>query len=302
MSSPQVQNTVVAAVAPVKEKKPRNPTLAAKHSKVVIANYSIIQMLHSKGLLSDEGVETAYSEIKLFDSVDDQTAFYESFNTSLKDTGKTMKKFVTQRLKPPKAPRAKKETTAKPRTKKTDKVADDTKVDVVAQLVEAANAPMSPPREAEVEVNAPDAPSSVVIAQKNIVCVLARAGRLNGHMPLEQIADAPVKAKKPRAKKVAEVVAPQTPEKNEVVAEVKAPDAPVKEKKEKKPRAKKEVAPPPPVQEEVEEEDEEIHTQEIIIGDTTYLIDGDNNIYSVETHDHIGTFDPEKNEVVEVFA
>jgi len=271
MSSPQVQNTVVAAVAPVKEKKPRKPTLAAKYSKVVIANYSIIQMLHSKGLLSDEGVETAYSEIKLFDSVDDQTAFYESFNTSLKDTGKTMKKFVTQRLKPPKAPRAKKETTAKPRTKKTDKVADDTKVDVVAQLVEAANAPMSPPRQAEAK--APDAP---------------------------------VKAKKPRAKKVAEVVAPQTPEKNEVVAEVKAPDAPVKEKKARKPRAKKEVAPPPPLQlevkEEVEEEDEEIHTQEIIIGDTTYLIDGDNNIYSVETHDHIGTFDPEKNEVVEVFA
>jgi hypothetical protein len=269
MSSPQVQNTVVAAVAPVKEKKPRNPTLAAKYSKVVIANYSIIQMLHSKGLLSDEGVETAYSEIKLFDSVDEQTAFYESFNTSLKDTGKTMKKFVTQRLKPPKAPRAKKETTAKPRTKKTDKVADDTKVDVVAQLVEAANAPMSPPRQAEAK--APDAP---------------------------------VKAKKPRAKKVAEVVAPQTPEKNEVVAEVKAPDAPVKEKKEKKPRAKKEVAPPPPLQLEVkeEEEDEEIHTQEIIIGDKTYLIDGENNIYSVETHDHIGTFDPEKNEVVEVFA
>ena len=300
MSSPQVQNTVVAAVAPVKEKKPRNPTLAAKHSKVVIANYSIIQMLHSKGLLSDEGVETAYSEIKLFDSVDEQTAFYESFNTSLKDTGKTMKKFVTQRLKPPKAPRAKKETTAKPRSKKTDKVADHTKVDVVAQLVEAANAPMSPPREAEAK--APDAPSSVVIAEKTLVCVLASAGRLTGHMPLEQIADAPVKAKKPRAKKVAEVVAPQTPEKNEVVAEVKAPDAPVKEKKEKKPRAKKEVAPPPPVQEEVEEEDEEIHTQEIIIGDKTYLIDGENNIYSVETHDHIGTFDPEKHEVVEVFA
>ena len=305
MSSPQVQNTVVAAVAPVKEKKPRKPTLAAKHSKVVIANYSIIQMLHSKGLLSDEGVETAYSEIKLFDSVDDQTAFYESFNTSLKDTGKTMKKFVTQRLKPPKAPRAKKETTAKPRTKKTDKVADDTKVDVVAQLVEAANAPMSPPRQAEAK--APDAPSSVVLSNNNLVCVLAGlSSRLTGHMPLEQIADAPVKAKKPRAKKVAEVVAPQTPEKNEVVAEVKAPDAPVKEKKARKPRAKKEVAPPPPLQlevkEEVEEEDEEIHTQEIIIGDKTYLIDGENNIYSVETHDHIGTFDPEKNEVVEVFA
>jgi hypothetical protein len=261
MSSPQVQNTIVTA--PVNEKKPRKPTLAAKYSKVVIANYSIIKMLHSKGLLTDEGVEAAYSEIKLFDSVDDQTAFYESFNTSLKDTGKTMKKFITQRLKPPKAPRAKKET--KPRAKKETKVVDDTKLDVVAQLVEAANAPMSPPRETQVEVNVPDAP---------------------------------VKAKKPRAKKAA----PQTPEKNEVVAEVKAQDAPVKEKKAKKPRAKKEVAPPPPLQLEVkeEEEEEEIHTQEIVIGDKTYLLDGENNIYSVETHDHIGTFDSEKNVVVEI--
>ena len=92
-----------------------------------------------------------------------------------------------------------------------------------------------------------------------------------------------------------------------VVAEtdpvVVAETAPVKEKKARKPRAKKEVAPPPPtppVQEEEEEEDEEIHTQEIVIGDKTYLIDGDNNIYSVETHDHIGTFDNDKNKILEL--
>ena len=260
MSSPQVQNTIVAA--PVKEKKPRKPTLAAKYSKVVIANYSIIQMLKSKGLLTDEAVETAYSEIKLFDTVEDQSAFYESFNDSLKDTGKTMKKFVTQRLKPPKAPRAKKET--KPRAKKETKVVDDTKLDVVAQLVEAANAPMSPPRETQVHP-APDAPK---------------------------------KAKKPRAKK--EKVA-AIPLDLEAPVEVATP-APVKEKKPRKPRAKKEVAPDPvPVAAPVQEEDEEeIHTQEIVIGNKTYLIDGENNIYSVDTHDHIGTFDSDKNVVVEI--
>jgi len=257
MSSPQVQNTIVAA--PVKEKKPRKPTLAAKYSKVVIANYSIIQMLKSKGLLTDEAVETAYSEIKLFDSVEDQSAFYESFIDSLKDTGKTMKKFVTQRLKPPKAPRAKKET--KPRAKKETKVVDDTKVDVVAQLVEAANAPMTPPRETQVEVKAPDAPK---------------------------------KAKNPRAKKEKVAAIPLDLEAPVEVAPAAAP------KKEKKTRAKKAVAPVPvpvPVQ---EEEEEEIHTQEIVIGDKTYLLDGENNIYSVETHDHIGTFDSEKNVVVEI--
>ena len=265
MSSPQVQNTIVAAAAPVKEKKPRKPTLAAKYSKVVIANYSIIQMLKSKGLLTDEAVETAYSEVKLFDSVEDQSAFYESFNDSLKDTGKTMKKFVTQRLKPPKAPRAKKET--KPRAKKETKVVDDTKLDVVAQLVEAANAPMSPPRDTQVHL-APDAPK---------------------------------KAKKPRAKKEKVAAIPLDMEALDLEAPVEvAPPAPVKEKKPRKPRAKKEVAPVPvaaPVQ---EEDEEEIHTQEIVIGNKTYLIDGENNIYSVDTHDHIGTFDSDKNVVVEI--
>ena len=120
---------------------------------------------------------------------------------------------------------------------------------------------MSPPRETPVEVNAPDAPK---------------------------------KAKKPRAKKEKVAAIPLDLEAPVEVAPAAAP------KKEKKTRAKKAVAPVPvpvPVQ---EEEEEEIHTQEIVIGDKTYLLDGENNIYSVETHDHIGTFDSEKNVVVEI--
>ena len=112
-----VQNQVVApAAAAAPEKKARKPTLSAKYSKFLVSNYSIIQMLQAKGLLSEEAVETAYSEIKLFDSVEDQAAFYESTLESSKATSKTMKKFVTQRLKPPKAPRAKKE--RKPKAEK----------------------------------------------------------------------------------------------------------------------------------------------------------------------------------------
>ena len=271
-----VQNQVVAAAAHA-EKKARKPTLSAKYSKFLVSNYSIIQMLQSKGLLSDEAVETAYTEIKLFNPVEDQSAFYESFLESSKATSKTMKKFVTQRLKPPKAPRAKKERKPKadkpaadaeakpkkPRTKKETKVADDTKNDLVAQLVEAANAPMPPAAAAAEE------------APKTPVQKVAEAKEAPG---------APKKEKKPRAKK-----------------EAKAEDKP----KEKKPRAKKvkEVPKPEPVVQaavEEEEEDEEIHTQEIKIGDNTYLIDGDNNLYSVESHEQVGTFDAETNQVVAV--
>jgi hypothetical protein len=273
-----VQNQVVApaAVAAPAEKKARKPTLSAKYSKFLVSNYSIIQMLQAKGLLSDEAVETAYTEIKLFNSVEDQSAFYESFLESSKATSKTMKKFVTQRLKPPKAPRAKKERkpkaekpaaeakVKKPRTKKETKVADDTKQDLVAQLVEAANAPMPPAEE----------------AQNTPVQAVAEAKEAPG---------APKKEKKPRAKKEAKVAAA-------------AEDKP----KEKKPRAKKvkEAPKPEPVVQaaavEEEEEDEEIHTQEIKIGDDTYLIDGDNNLYSVETHEQVGTFNAETNQVVAV--
>ena len=106
----------------------------------------------------------------------------------------------------------------------------------------------------------------------------------------------------------ATAVAPTTPE-NKPAAAVEAPGAP---KKERKPRAKKadsepkakketkakkskkEVVAAPVVQ---EEEDEEIHTQEIEIGGKSYLIDGDNNIYSVDTHDEIGTYDAATNTI-----
>ena len=281
MSSP-INNQIVAA-SPVAEKVKavRKPTLSAKYSKFLVANYSIIQMLSAKGLLTDEAVETAYSEIKLFESVEDQTAFYEASIEGSKATSKTMKKFVTQRLKPPKAPRAKKAKkevdpnaqpkAKKPRTKKETKVAKDTEQDIVAQLVEAANAPMTP-------IGSPPA------------------------VPVEPPALVAKKARKPRAKK-ADAVATAVAE--DINAAAPAAAAEVKAPKEKKPRAKKvkETAPvpaPAPVEavENDESEDEEIHTQEITIGNKTFLIDTENNLYSVDTHDQVGTFNADTNEVV----
>ena len=251
-----------------KEKAPRKPTLKEKHSRFLVSNYSIIQFLSSKGLLTDEGVESAYTEIKLFAPVDEQEAFYESYITEAKTTKKAMTKFIRERNKPPKAPkksRAKKsdgdaqEAPKKSRAKKTTQIANDTEVDVVAQatsdngatnlvneLTAAANAAPSTPEPTSTSTTVPDAPK---------------------------------KGRKPRAKK----------------AESDAP-------KEKKPRAtkksKKEEVPPvvetAPVQ---EEEDEEIHTQEIEINGKSYLIDSDNNIYSVDTHDEIGTYNAETNTI-----
>ena len=40
-------------------------------------------------------------------------------------------------------------------------------------------------------------------------------------------------------------------------------------------------------------EEEEISTQEIVINGTTYLLDDSNNLYSIESHAEIGTYNPE---------
>jgi hypothetical protein len=279
--TPSPQKKVVAKKEAATDKpaaKPRKPSLKEKHSRFLVSNYSLIQYLSAKGLMTEEAVETAYSEIKLFAPVEEQEAFYDAYISESKTTKKTMKKFITQRNKPPKAPRAKKEPKAKkegapkekkPRAKKTTKVENDTEVDVVSQI--AGNNDGAENLINELTAAANQSPSAVT------------AQTTPPQAKVEEAPGAPEKkTRKPRAKK--EDAAP----------------------KEKKPRAKKnakkeEAAPPQVVenvQEEVNEEEEEIHTQEITIGGTLYLIDGENNLYSTETHEQVGTYNADANEVV----
>ena len=326
MSSPITKNVSAQTKTPTPQKKvvakkdaadkppakPRKPTLKEKHSRFLVSNYSLIQFLSAKGLLTDEGVETAYSEIKMFATLEDQEAFYESYLSESKTTKKTMKKFITQRNKPPKAPRAKKEREPKketapkekkPRAKKTTKVANDTEVDVVSQVAatEGAENLINELTNAANRAPSPVGVQDALITPEQEV------------QEVEPPAAPQKKARKPRAKKVEAIpiaqadaaaaeseVAPK--EKKPRAKKVKAEEDPPKEKKPRAKKAKKEevvVEPPAPtVQEElVEDDEEEIHTQEITINGTLYLIDNDNNLYSSDTHEQVGTYNTEANEV-----
>ena len=289
MSSPATKNVSAQTKTPSPQKKtvakkeaatdkppakPRKPSLKEKHSRFLVSNYSLIQYLSAKGLMTEDAVETAYSEIKLFAPVDEQEAFYDAYITESKTTKKTMKKFITQRNKPPKAPRAKKEPKAKkevtpkekkPRAKKTTKVANDTEVDVVSQI--AGNNDGAENLINELTAAANQSPTAVT------------AQTTPPQANVEEAPGAPEKkTRKPRAKK---------------------DDAAPKEKKPRaKKNAKKEEA--PQVVENVQEEEEEIHTQEITIDGTIYLIDGENNLYSTETHEQVGTYNADANEVVAI--
>ena len=265
--TPSPQKKTVAKKEAVTDKpaaKPRKPSLKEKHSRFLVSNYSLIQYLSAKGLMTEEAVETAYSEIKLLAPVEEQEAFYDAYITESKTTKKAMNQFIRNRNKPPKAPRAKKEPKAKkegapkekkPRAKKTTKVENDTEVDVVSQI--AGNNDGAENLINELTAAANQSPSAVTAATAQTT------------PPTEKAEEAPgapeKKTRKPRAKK----------------------------------NAKKEEAPADAnVQEEVNEEEEEIHTQEITIGGTLYLIDGENNLYSTDTHEPVGTYNADANEVV----
>ena len=269
-----VTMTATAAAADTKPKAVRKPALSEKYSKFLVCNYNLIKVLEAKELLTPEAVEAAYSEIKLLAPIEEQVEYYEGFLSAAKGSKgnpgikSLMKKFVTQRNKPPKAPRAKKErkpkdeTAAagggetkakkerKPRAKKETKISDDTQTDVVAELVEAANTALPTPESTTVSDQAPGAPK---------------------------------KARKPRTKKA-----------DADAAESKSDET--KAKKERKPRAKKEK----PVEEAAAavEEDEEIHTNEFVIDGKTYLIDSDNNLYDIETHEEVGSYDANTSSII----
>ena len=266
MSANTQTNTIVAT----QEKKEKKPTLSAKYSKFLIFGYGFVKSLEAQGALSAEGVETAFAELKLMSSVEEQTQLYESLLNQSKETGKVMRKFITLRNKPPKAPRAKKSAKKsesseaagaekKPRAKKTTRVENDSENDLVSQIVTAANNVDAAPAKSKEEKE----------AEKEAA----------------------------KAAKEAEKVAAKAAKEAEKVAAKEAKAATAKEAKEAKAASKKNTkaaeAPAQVPQVEEEEEEEEIHTQEIVIGGKSYLLDEENNVYSVDTHEQIGTFNAE---------
>ena len=270
MSANTPTNTVVVAT---QEKKEKKPTLSAKYSKFLIFGYGFVKSLEAQGALSAEGVETAFAELKLMSSVEEQTQLYESLLNQSKETGKVMRKFITLRNKPPKAPRAKKSAKKsesseaagaekKPRAKKPTRVENDSENDLVSQIVTAAN-----------NVDAAPAKSK---EEKEAEKVAAKAAK--------------------EAEKVAAKAAKEA-EKAAAKAAKEAKAAAAKEAKEAKAASKKNTkaaeAPAQVPQVEEEEEEEEIHTQEIVINNKSYLLDEENNVYSVDTHEQIGTFNAE---------
>ena len=339
----------MSATTPVQvtEKKARKPTLSAKYSKFMVFGYNFVQSLRASDILNDEGLENAYAQLKMFDTVDTQSEFYEQFLSQSGESGRVMRKFIVQRNKPPKAPRkprakkaattteptttetttttetAKEKKPRKPRTKKTTEVVQDTQNDVISEIVAAANAdPLEniavettepavkekkarKPRAKKATEPAPENKTEENFAKEEEECMKRKAllAKMASKKATEPAAAenkteedfAKEEQERMKRKALLAKMAAATPEKKSTepvkTPEKKAPRAP----KKKKVETQVEVTPPLVESEELEEE--EIVTQEIVIGGETYLIDGDNNLYSTQTHLEVGTYNQDTQEI-----
>jgi len=281
-----------ATNSPVSLNKEKKPSLSAKHSKFLVFGYWFTQQLLDKQLLSDS--QSALELLTLFSDVSAQTTYFQTFLDELKSSTKDMKSSLKAHNKPPpksKAKPAKSDNaeSKRGRKKKDVVVVHDKQDELVAELVAAANEQTilepvlkrkynrkpknAEPVESTVEATV-ETPAQILINSDldNYVlqCTIADMRRA---ATVEAPVEAPVETKKKASK-----------EKKE-----KAP----KEKKEKAPKKSKTVEQPP-----LEDEEEEIDTKPITIGDTQYLIDSDQNIYDIKSHENIGTFDSTNNIII----
>ena len=297
-----LNNTVLNSTeqTPVRVKK---PTLSAKYFKLMEFGYGLVRSLESNGILSADGVESAFSELKLMSSVDEQTVFYENCIAQSSNTGKLMKKFIALRNKPPSKPRTKKSVDPadkKPRSKKSARVENDSENDLVNQLVSAANAveniPITDNISAEISTtsNEPKVTESKTLSTKEAKALAAKEAKDAKALAAKEAKDAKALAAK-EAKDAKALAAKESKSTSKKVKKTKVEEEVVVKEVVVVEEVKDEEYEDEEDEDEEEEEEEEIHTREFSLNGKDYLIDEQDIIYSIETHESIGLYDPKTN-------
>jgi hypothetical protein len=336
-----VENTVANTV--VVAKAPRTPTLPAKYSKFMAFGYWITSQLVEKTILTEAQRDSVFENLAIFQSLDEQVAFYEGFlKTSCGPSTKAIKKLVAAKNKPPKAPRAKK-------TKAVAEKQDDLIAKLIADANDGGEGAAVPQEGTTVPQEAAPKKKAAPKKSKKTEPVATLEAATEGAAVAEEPV-APVEAKKKAAPKkskktepvatleaategstegstavvaTAEVVvaeaepkkkaAPKKSKKTEAATEGDAPVAvtevvatePKKKAAPKKSKKTEPVAAPvepvaAPVEPVATEEGDEdiIQTRVVAIAEKEYLIDSQNNLYTIEEpHDNIGSYDPASGNV-----
>ena len=269
MSSTQETN-----VETVKVPRTKKPSLSGKYSKFLSFGFWFVNQFDG---LEQEVRDAMYSRMKLFDTVDAQSEFFQAFLDDIKPSNKLMRAAITAHNKPPKAPRAPKEP-KEPKAKKTKgkSAAEAVEAHVDQLVADLANTAQAETAQAET-AQAEPAP------KKTKKTKAAKTETAQAETAQAETAQAET------AQAEAETL------QSEPVAETTNETQPVQKKTKKAKAAKKtknsEVAPP-------QNEEADLETRIIHISDTEqYLIDNENRLYDMESHVEIGFFDTNTNAV-----
>jgi hypothetical protein len=313
------QTPVVVETTVIVEKKKKAPSLAAKYSRFMAFGYWFI--VNNSELVSEELRDQLFNKLLILGTVEEQTAFYESFEGQLSEVNKTIRKMVAASKKPPKTktPRAKKAKNALPQDELVAQLiadANNTGVETSQPVVsekkpkaprakktkeaapENAGEPQKKPKAPRAKKTKEAAAAEITLAEPSPELVSEAITEPVSEVVSEAINEpvaAVKKPKAPRAKKTKEVEA--TSEEVSAAAATATAEKPVEKKKKadsekpKKTKKTKEVVP--------DSNDRDIQTQFITIDDKEYLIDENNKLYNVEApHLQVGTYDTEISQVI----
>ena len=297
MSTPVSNVENVEVVVAQKVARVKKPSLPAKYSKFMSFGFWFLNKMDAT--VRDQ----LFPEIKLFSSIEEQSAFFQSYLDEASASNKIMRKTITAFHKPPKV-------RAEKKSRKTSKPVAAASDDLIEKLIAEANGDAAP---------APAATEEKAKKSKKSTKKTEEGGAPTEEKPKKEkkVADKPKKEKTTKEAPAEVVAEPAEPVATTDAAEATAPvEKPKKEKKaaaakkteegatEEKPKkekkapaakksTKKEETPAPePLQQAPADDSDEIQTRIVTIeGGKQYLIDQDYNLYDFNTHEEIGKFD-----------
>jgi hypothetical protein len=306
MSSPIANVEIVAPKAP----RVKKPSLPAKYNKFMSFGFWFLNKMDAT--VRDQ----LFPELKLFSTIEDQSAFFQTYLDEASASNKIMRKTVAAFHKPPKV-------RAEKKSRKSSKPVAAESDDLIAKLIADANGSIEPAsgdapvqekpkksRKSTKKTEEPATTTSDVAADAPVQEKPKKSTKKSTKKAEEPVtttepvaaADAPLqeKPKKATKKSTKKAEEPTTTTTSSDVAPTT--DAPVqKPKKATKKSTKKTEEPVAAPTEPVAQDDDsdEIQTRIVTIdGGKQYLIDSEYNLYDISSHEQIGKFDPEANQPI----
>jgi len=274
---------------------PKKPSLPAKYSKFLSFGFWFASRLES------DTRDVFYQHFKLFSSLEDQTEFFQTYLDEASTSNKIMRKTIANHNKPVKtrAPKASR--------KPSKPVADETD-DLIAKLVADANGEpiaTTPAPEKQKKTRKPksdntDEKPKKEKKSKKVVEPVSEPVSESVVEPVSESVVEPVSESvvEPVSEFVVEPVSEPVVEpvvaKKTTKPKAEKVEKPKVDKAEKTKKVKKDKTEPLPITPEpVAEEDNSIQTRIVTMKDGgKFLMDSDNNLYDINSHEHIGTYNP----------